>query len=150
MGWSVGSGLLALAGLWVTRRGRVPSSKWFGRLCLIALPTPFLANSSGWVFTEMGRQPWVVAPNPSGDPTIRLMVSQAVSGHSTTMMAFSIVTFAAVYGVLYILWFLLLRRYVLEGPALHSPVDDHDDGPPGDDAPDGADRAPSDKLSFAY
>ena len=158
MGWSVGSGVLALAGLWVTRRGRVPNQKWFSRICLIALPTPFLANTSGWVFTEMGRQPWVVVPNPNGDPTIRLTVGQAVSGHSVTMMAFSLITFAAVYGTLYLLWFFLLRRYVIKGPNLHSPLDPpHDDDtgdpPTGDDAPEGdgpGRKASSDHLSFAY
>ncbi|CAM5456509.1 Cytochrome bd-II oxidase subunit 1 OS=Tsukamurella paurometabola OX=2061 GN=appC PE=3 SV=1 [Tsukamurella paurometabola] len=157
MGWSVGSGVLALAGLWVTRRKRIPDQKWFSRICLIALPTPFLANTSGWVFTEMGRQPWVVVPNPNGDQSIRLTVADAVSGHSTLMMAFSLVTFAAVYGVLYLLWFALLRRYVIEGPHLHDP-DDHDDaddeGVGTDDDPDGAPPGsagkPADQLSFAY
>jgi cytochrome d ubiquinol oxidase subunit I len=155
MGWSVGSGVLALAGLWVTRRGRTPNQRWFSRICLIALPTPFLANTSGWVFTEMGRQPWVVVPNPNGDQTIRLTVADAVSGHSTMMMAFSIVTFAAVYGVLYLLWFALLRRYVIEGPHLHDEDEDEDDDH-GDDAdgPDGAPPGtagkPADQLSFAY
>ena len=115
-----------------------------------------LANSAGWVFTEMGRQPWVVVPNPNGDPTIRLTVGQAVSGHSVTMMAFSLLTFAAVYGTLYLLWFFLLRRYVIKGPNLHSPLDPpHDDeDPPADtDHPEGAEpgrKAPSDHLSFAY
>ncbi len=25
---------------------------------------PFVANAAGWIFTEMGRQPFVVVPNP--------------------------------------------------------------------------------------
>ncbi|MDF0528421.1 cytochrome ubiquinol oxidase subunit I [Tsukamurella sp. 8F] len=143
MGWSVGSGALALAGLWLTRRRRMPTGRaatWFSRLCLIALPTPFLANSSGWVFTEMGRQPWVVVPNPTGDPNIHLTVQDAVSGHSVTMMAFSICAFAALYGSLYIVWFVLLRRYTLEGPLDH---DDPDHSPPEEDSTSG-------QLSFAY
>ncbi len=55
--------LFALAVLWLTRGGRIPQSPWFSRFALATLPTPpFLANSAGWVFTEMGRQPWVVVP----------------------------------------------------------------------------------------
>ena len=53
------------------------------RLAVVAaIPTPFLANSAGWVFTEMGRQPWVVAPNPTGVDMIRLTVDQGVSDHA--------------------------------------------------------------------
>ena len=28
---------------------------------VLFLPLPFVANTAGWIFTEMGRQPWVVA-----------------------------------------------------------------------------------------
>ena len=56
--------LFALTTLWLTRRGRVPDKRWLFRLAVWTIPTPFLAGISGWVFTEMGRQPWVVAPVP--------------------------------------------------------------------------------------
>jgi cytochrome bd ubiquinol oxidase subunit I len=133
--------LFAVAALWLTRRGRIPDQRWFSRFALLTLPTPFLANSAGWVFTEMGRQPWVVVPNPTGDPNIRLTVQQGVSGHSIGMVITSLVTLTLVYAVLAVIWFWLLRRYVMAGPQEHDsepapPV------PPGDD-----DVAP---LSFAY
>lgn len=65
IGLAAGSAALALAGLWVTRRGRVPDQKWFGWLSIAAIPTPFLANSAGWIFTEMGRQPgWSTRTRP--------------------------------------------------------------------------------------
>ena len=82
IGWAAGSALLAVVGLWMTRGGRVPDKKWFGWLSIAVIPTPFLGNSAGWVFTEMGRQPWVVAPNPTGVDMIRLTVDQGVSNHS--------------------------------------------------------------------
>ena len=53
---------------------------------LLTIPTPFLANSAGWVFTEMGRQPWVVVPNPTGDQMVRLTVQDGVSDHSAAMV----------------------------------------------------------------
>ena len=71
----------ALLALWLTRRGRIPDQRWFGWFALITIPTPFLANSAGWVFTEMGRQPWVVVPNPTGDQMVRMTVQQGVSDH---------------------------------------------------------------------
>ena len=43
------------------RGGRNPAEKkWFYRAALWTIPFPLIANSFGWIFTEMGRQPWVV------------------------------------------------------------------------------------------
>jgi cytochrome d ubiquinol oxidase subunit I len=36
----------------------------------------------GWIFTEMGRQPFVVAPNPSGVDGVWLFTARGVSGLS--------------------------------------------------------------------
>jgi cytochrome bd ubiquinol oxidase subunit I len=133
--------LFALATLWLTRGGRIPDQRWFSRLALVVIPTPFLANIAGWVFTEMGRQPWIVAPNPTGDQQVRLTVHEAVSNHASGMVITSLVTFTLVYAVLAIIWFWLLKRYITEGPLEH----DAEPAPP---------RAPSDDevapLSFAY
>ena len=104
-------------------------------------PTPFLANISGWVFTEMGRQPWIVVPNPTGDQQVRFTVHEAVSHHAAGVVVISLVTFTLVYAVLAVIWFWLLKRYVVEGPQEH-------------DAEPAAPRSPSDDevapLSFAY
>jgi cytochrome bd quinol oxidase subunit 1 apoprotein (EC 1.10.3.-) len=133
--------LFALAALWLTRGGRVPNRRWFSWFALLTIPTPFLANSAGWVFTEMGRQPWIVAPNPTGDQLIRLTVAEGVSSHSPAMVVTSLVMFTLVYGVLAVIWFRLLQRYVVEGPQEH----DAELAPP---APPGSDEVAP--LSFAY
>ena len=133
--------LFALVALWVTRRGRIPDQRWFARLALLTLPTPFLANSAGWVFTEMGRQPWVVVPNPTGDQMIRLTVDQGVSANSAVMVWTSLIVLTSIYAVLAVIWFWLIRRYVVEGPLEH----DAEPAPPRQ--PDDDDLAP---LSFAY
>ncbi|HVQ51006.1 MAG TPA: cytochrome ubiquinol oxidase subunit I, partial [Mycobacterium sp.] len=111
--------LFAVVTLWLTRRGRIPHQRWLSWLALLTLPTPFLANSAGWVFTEMGRQPWVVVPNPTGDRLIRLTVAEGVSHHSAAMVVTSLVTFTALYAALAVVWFWLIRRYVVEGPLEH-------------------------------
>ena len=133
--------LFALATLWLTRRGRTPTQRWFSWFALLTIPTPFLANSAGWVFTEMGRQPWIVVPNPTGDQQVRLTVSQGVSDHASGMVVTSLVTFTLVYAVLAVIWFWLLKRYVAEGPQEH----DAEPAPP--PAPGDDEVAP---LSFAY
>jgi cytochrome d ubiquinol oxidase subunit I len=132
--------LFAMAALWLTRGGRIPNQRWFSWFALLTIPTPFLANSAGWVFTEMGRQPWIVVPNPTGDQMVRLTVHQGISGHGAGIVVFSLVTFTLIYGLLAVIWFWLIRRYVVEGPQEH----DSEPAPP---APPGDEAAP---LSFAY
>jgi cytochrome d ubiquinol oxidase subunit I len=60
IGFGLLAALLSLWGLWLTRGKRVPGSRWFCRAALWGIATPYLANSMGWIFTEMGRQPWTV------------------------------------------------------------------------------------------
>ena len=133
--------LFALVTLWLTRGGRTPNHRWFSWFALLTIPTPFLANSAGWVFTEMGRQPWIVVPNPTGDQLIRLTVREGVSSHASGMVITSLVTFTLVYAVLAVIWFWLLKRYIVEGPQEH----DAEPAPP--PAPGEEEVAP---LSFAY
>ena len=52
--------LLALWGGWLMHRGSLVRSKWFLRLSVWAVVTPFLMNTAGWMLTENGRQPWIV------------------------------------------------------------------------------------------
>lgn len=131
----------ALVTLWLTRRGRIPDHRWYGLAGILAIPTPFLANSAGWIFTEMGRQPWVVVPNPTGDPMVRMTVQEGVSNHAAGTVMFSLAVFTLLYGALAVVWFYLMRRYVVEGPLEH----DSEPAPPA--PPDKDDVAP---LSFAY
>ncbi|MEV6772874.1 cytochrome ubiquinol oxidase subunit I [Nocardia sp. NPDC051030] len=148
IGLMAGSILLALAGFWVTRRGRVPDMKWFGWLSLLAIVTPFVGNSAGWVFTEMGRQPWVVAPNPTGDHNIRMTVQQGVSGVSAGTVLTSLIVFTLLYGMLAVVWFYLMRRYVIAGPD-HPAIGAVSGGD--DDTPKmTGDSEAVEKLSFAY
>jgi cytochrome d ubiquinol oxidase subunit I len=133
--------LFAVIALWLTRGGRIPDRRWFSWLALVAIPAPFLANISGWVFTEMGRQPWIVVPNPTGDRGVRFTVHEAVSHHASGIVVTSLVTFTAVYAVLAVIWFWLLKRYIVEGPQEH-------DAEPAPPTPTGADEVAP--LSFAY
>ncbi len=134
-------GLFALTTLWLTRGKRTPTRRWFSWFALLTIPMPFLANSAGWVFTEMGRQPWIVVPNPTGDQSVRLTVREGVSNHASGMVITSLVTFTLLYAVLAVLWFWLLKRYVAEGPL------EHDAEPAAPPAPGDDEVAP---LSFAY
>jgi cytochrome bd ubiquinol oxidase subunit I len=63
----VGLGLLMLVvtawALWRARRRRAGTGgldRWTLRVLVACIAAPFLANTFGWLFTEMGRQPWMV------------------------------------------------------------------------------------------
>ncbi|TCP57140.1 cytochrome bd-I ubiquinol oxidase subunit 1 apoprotein [Tamaricihabitans halophyticus] len=141
----IGFGALAAGAaafvLWVTRKGRVPRTKWFPRLALAGIATPFLANSFGWIFTEMGRQPFVVVPNPnpSGVDGVWMYTAQGVSGLTVGEVLTSLIVLTALYGGLAVVEFFLLRRYARAGVEGVMPPEKPKD-------PD----EPSDKLTFAY
>jgi cytochrome d ubiquinol oxidase subunit I len=74
-----------------------------------ALLLPYIANSAGWIFTEMGRQPWVVWEV--------LKTADAVSPNvSFGMVLFSLITFTLLYGALMIVDVWLLARFAKAGP----------------------------------
>jgi cytochrome d ubiquinol oxidase subunit I len=140
IGFGALAALAALGALWLTRRGRFPGGKWFPRAALLAIATPFLANVFGWIFTEMGRQPFVVAPNPTGVDGVWLYTAQAVSPGVTSGEALtSVIALTSVYAVLAVVEVLLMARYVRGGVAAVLP-----------DEPDTESTERDDVLSFAY
>jgi cytochrome d ubiquinol oxidase subunit I len=103
-----GAALAALA-LWFTRGNRTPRSKWFLRGAIIAPLLPLLANSFGWIFTEMGRQPWIVFG--------LLKTEDAVSPTVTAgNVLFTMLGFTLIYGVLAVIEVGLLRKTIQQGP----------------------------------
>ena len=123
------SGLLAVAALWFTRRKRVFDGKWLGLLGIVSIPMPFIGNAFGWIFTEMGRQPWIVHPAPGGMPSLQLLVRDGVSPHGAWTVWVSLIGFTLLYGILMVFWLRLMKRYVVEGlPEDAEPVDLKDQG----------------------
>ncbi|MGI5491509.1 cytochrome ubiquinol oxidase subunit I [Microtetraspora malaysiensis] len=109
IGFGALASLLALVGLWLTRKGRTPGSRWFYRAALAAMALPFLANAAGWIFTEMGRQPWSVYGV--------LRTAASVSpGVDVTTVAISLGAFTIVYAVLAAITAVIMARHVKAGP----------------------------------
>ena len=132
----IGLGLAAAAIaawiLWATRRGRSPASRLLLWLA-IALPLlPLLADSFGWIFTEMGRQPWVVF----GLMTTAHGVSPSVS---VTEALISLIVLTLLYLGLAIVEVRLMLTYIRAGADELPP-------PAPDDDPEGTDRP----MAFAY
>ncbi|MEV8639102.1 cytochrome ubiquinol oxidase subunit I [Streptosporangium sp. NPDC051023] len=109
IGFGVLAGLIALAGLWFTRRRKLPDNPWFYRIAILGIGLPLLANSLGWIFTEMGRQPWTVFG--------KMRTAASVSpGVSVTEAAITLGGFTLLYGVLAIIEIGLLVKFIRLGP----------------------------------
>jgi cytochrome d ubiquinol oxidase subunit I len=113
--------LFALFAWWKTRKNKpVPSARWIKGAAVAAILFPVLGASSGWIFTEMGRQPWIVYG--------LMFTSDGVSPTLTATQAWiSIITFTLLYGVLAVIEIALLVRAVKIGPPETVELADHDD-----------------------
>lgn len=154
IGFGVLAAFAAVVALWITRKGTVPQSKWLMRLAVFGILAPFGANAAGWIFTEMGRQPFVVAPNPnpSGVDGVFMFTAAAVSpGVDGREVVFSLVALGLVYLILMIVEVMLLVRFVRAGVAGVMPeaFAAHDGDHRDPDDPDG-DARRDDVLAFAY
>jgi cytochrome d ubiquinol oxidase subunit I len=131
----IGLGVFAAAGaaliLLVTRNGGRPSGAWWPRLAIVLPIAMVFGNSWGWLFTEMGRQPWAVF----GLMTTQQAVSPGVSVFEAWV---SVISLSLLYAVLAVVEFGLMWRYIkLGAPAYEEPPDHTSDD----------DNAP---LAFAY
>ncbi len=109
MGLGMVAALGAAALLLATRRKHlVPRNRAWVWLAIAMPLLPVAANSFGWIFTEMGRQPWVVF----GLMTTASGVSPGVSvGEAWT----SVITLTLVYAVLMVIEVGLMLRYIRRG-----------------------------------
>lgn len=103
--------MLAVAGYalyHVMRRHPLSEVRWLN-LFPLAIGFPYIANTSGWILTEMGRQPWVVFG--------LMKTADAVSPTlSSGMVLASLIGFGLVYGVLMVIDVFLLVRSAKAGP----------------------------------
>ena len=130
----IGLGVFAAAGaaliLLVTRNGGRPTGAWWPRLAILLPIAMVIGNSWGWLFTEMGRQPWAVF----GLMTTQQAVSPGVSVFEAWV---SVISLSLLYAVLAVVEFGLMWRYIkLGAPAYEEPPDHTSD----EDRP----------LAFAY
>ncbi|MET4099909.1 cytochrome d ubiquinol oxidase subunit I [Agrococcus sp. UYP10] len=112
--WMMGLGFLAFAiaivGLWLTRKRRIEQPRWVWNVAIWSLPLPLLGMTVGWIFTEMGRQPWLVFSQMRTEDG----VSPGVSGGEVLT---SLLAFTAIYAILGVIEFRLMQRAAQRGPA---------------------------------
>ena len=109
----IGAGMWLLAltafAFFQLRRNRLEQNPWLLRAIFWSLPVPYLANSAGWIVTEMGRQPWIVF----GLQRVEQAVSPNVSSGAVWT---SLIGFTVLYGLLAVVGVHLLKKFACQGP----------------------------------
>jgi cytochrome d ubiquinol oxidase subunit I len=89
-------------------RDRLSFKPLYLKLLIWAIALPYLANTAGWLFTEIARQPWAVF----GVMRTEQAVSPTVGAGS---ILFSLILFCLVYGALMVADVYLLKKYATAG-----------------------------------
>ena len=78
---------------------------------MLSLPFPFIANTAGWMTTELGRQPWLIYG-----------LMRTADGYSTNVSdgntLFTLIGFMGLYSMLSVLYFFITTRIIGNGPEL--------------------------------
>jgi cytochrome d ubiquinol oxidase subunit I len=80
---------------------------------MLAISGPIVGHSAGWIFTEMGRQPWTVV----GLYRTSESVSPSVTGGTVLT---SLILYTLLYGILAVVEVGLVIKYVKIGPPTES------------------------------
>jgi cytochrome d ubiquinol oxidase subunit I len=115
----VGIGLLLLAAvallIVIIWKDLYQKFSWFLKILPWIILLPYLANSTGWMLTEIGRYPWVVY----GLLKMENGVSTAVSGG---MLLTSLIGFVLVYALLMLATAYLMLKFAKAGPEPKPPL----------------------------
>jgi cytochrome d ubiquinol oxidase subunit I len=125
--------LYALWALFALRGGRTPKSRFFAWASTVIVLFPLFGISFGWIFTEMGRQPWIVFGQ-----------QLTANGGSPLLTSFevwvSMIGFTLLYAVLAVIEVSLLLKYIKAGAPEDVVEDPYGDAQKDDDK----------QLYFAY
>jgi cytochrome bd ubiquinol oxidase subunit I len=100
--------IAAISAVWLIR-GRLFDSKPLLWTLMLCCPFPYIANTTGWMTAELGRQPWLIY----GLMRTADGASPAVSEGN---VLFTLVGFMGIYMVLGMLWLFLIYRELDHGP----------------------------------
>jgi cytochrome d ubiquinol oxidase subunit I len=110
----VGSGLImilmSLFALFIDLRNLYGKYSWFLKILPFAIALPYLANTTGWILTEVGRFPWVVYGLVKMEDGVSKVVTSG-------MFLTSLIGFILVYGLIIIATVYLMMKFAKAGPA---------------------------------
>ncbi len=91
-------------------RKNLETKKWFLRLSLFVLPLAYLAQQTGWIVTEFGRQPWIIQD--------LMPVSIAASSASSTTVQVTFWLFAILFTALLVAEIAIMKKQIQNGPKI--------------------------------
>jgi len=94
---------------WCWRNKKIESYPILLKMTVWSYPLPYLAITTGWIMTEVGRQPWIVY----GLLLTEKGISKVVSAASVWA---SLATYSAVYGIIALAALYVARNTILKGP----------------------------------
>jgi cytochrome bd ubiquinol oxidase subunit I len=90
-------------------------SRYYLWLAVLSTPFPIICNELGWMTAEVGRQPWIVYR------VMKTADAISISVPASHILA-SILIFGAIYGLLFLVWALLMARHIRRGPGEAAPA----------------------------
>lgn len=96
-------------GVFLLWRKKLYTSRWFLWIVMLSFPFPYIANTTGWMTAELGRQPWLVYG-----------LFRTADGFSSNVSSgnalFTLIGFAGLYLLLGLLFIMLALKEINEGP----------------------------------
>ncbi len=101
--------LLAVVGAYLLVRGKIAQAKWYLTALILAVPLPYIANETGWIAAEVGRQPWAV-----------YHVLKTADAASVVVPAWQILVtlllFIILYAAIFVVFMKILVKIIRSGP----------------------------------
>ncbi len=101
--------LTTIIALYLWKKKKLAKTKWVLWALIISVIFPQIANQTGWMTAEIGRQPWIVY----GVLKTRQGVSPTIVSSQVLM---SIIMFIVIYVLLFALFVFLLNNKIQHGP----------------------------------
>jgi cytochrome d ubiquinol oxidase subunit I len=109
VGAGMAMALLTIVSLYLVSKGKLTGNALLLKALMWAVALPYLANTTGWLFTEIARAPWIVF----GLQTIEEAVSPNVTAGELWI---SLIGYALIYGLLMVADLYLLLKFAKAGP----------------------------------
>ncbi len=101
--------LVTIISIYLWRKKKLAKAKWALWVLILSVGFPHIANQTGWMTAEIGRQPWIVYG--------LLRTYQGVSPTIVSaQVVMSIIMFIVIYILLFALFIFLLDRKIKHGP----------------------------------
>lgn len=101
--------LYSLLSLYLLLTDKLWKTRWYLWIGVFAVVLPHIANQTGWITAEVGRQPWIVYGILK---TVDAISKNVPSGN----VWFSLILFTLIYLLILVLFLFLLDRMIKQGP----------------------------------